>query len=196
MKTKSIINSNNKSINKIKGVKMLRKIIFGNLCALILWGCSSVSVMSDYDPNTDFSKHMTYSIYKGVVKDSKLEAAPLAKKRVLEAIYTEMQNKGLIETDSSKADLIVYAHAGTKEKVSLTDHGYGGWWGRPYGRDIDVSHHTEGALIIDLVDKSKNELVWRGIGTTALQDRGTPQERQKYIDEAVAKILEQYPPQK
>lgn len=196
MKNKSIINSINKSINKTKAVKMLRNIIIGSLCALFLWGCSSVSVVSDYDPNTDFSKHMTYSIYKGVVKDRKLEAAPLAKKRVLEAIYTEMQKKGLIEADSVKADLIVNAHAGTKEKVDVTDHAYGGWWSRPYGRDIDVSHYTEGALIIDLVDKSKNELVWRGTGTTVLQDRGTPQKQQKYIEEAVAKILEQYPPQK
>lgn len=50
--------------------------------------------------------------------------------------------------------------------------------------------------MIDFVDNSKDELVWAGIGTAALQDQGTPEERQAFIDEAVAKILSQYPPEK
>jgi len=108
-----------------------------------------------------------------------------------------MQKKGLTEAEFAVADLIIYAHAGTTEKMNVTDYGYGygGWWGPyPYGRDIDVSYYTQASLIIDFVDNSKKELVWRGIGSAALQDRGTPEERQQFIDEAVAKILSQYPP--
>jgi hypothetical protein len=160
-------------------------------------GCSSVSVTNDYNPESDFTVYNTFNIYDGVIKDSELENVPLAKKRVLEAIANEMQKKGLTITDSSNASLIILAHGGTADKMNVTDYGYGygGWWGpSPYGRDIDVSYYTQASLIIDLVDNSKNELIWRGIGTAALQDRGTPEERQAFIDEAVATILDQYPP--
>jgi len=162
-----------------------------------LAGCSSVSVTNDYDPAADFSAYSTFSIYDGVIKDSELENVPLAKKRVLEAINNEMQKKGLTITDSSIASLIILVHGGTAEKMNVTDYGYGygGWWGpNPYGRDIDVSYYTQASLIVDFVDNTKKELVWRGIGSAALQDRGTPEERQQFIDEAVAQILDQYPP--
>ena len=160
-------------------------------------GCSSISTTSDYETGVDFISYYTFNIYEGVIKDSELENVPLAKKRVLEAIRNEMQKKGLTITDSSNASLIIFAHGGTAEKMNVTDYGYGygGWWGpSPYGRDIDVSYYTQASLIIDLVDNSKNELIWRGIGTAALQDRGTPEERQVFIDEAVSTILDQYPP--
>jgi hypothetical protein len=170
------------------------------LIAFLLLGlaaCSSISTTSDYNPETDFTSYSTFSIYNGVIKDSELESVPLAKKRVLEAINNEMQKKGLTVSDSASASLIVFAHGGTAEKMNVTDYGYGygGWWGpNPYGRNIDVSYYTQGSLVIDFVDNSKDELVWRGIGTAALQDNGTPEERQAFIDEAVATILDQYPP--
>lgn len=160
-------------------------------------GCSSISVTSDYAPGVDFISYNTFSIYNGVIKDSQLESAPLVKKRVLEAITNEMQKKGLTLTDSANAALIIFAQAGTAEKMNVTDYGYGygGWWGpNPYGRDIDVSYYTEASLIIDLVDNAKDEMIWRGIGTGVVQQTGTPEERQQRIDEAIAKILAQYPP--
>lgn len=172
------------------------------LVALLLLGftaCSSISTTSDYNPGIDFSSYSTFTIYNGVIKDSKLESAPLAKKRVLEAINNEMQKKGFTPADSADASIIIFAQVGTTEKMNVTDYGYGygGWWGpNPYGRNIDVSYYTQGSLVIDFVDNEKDELVWRGIGTAALQDQGTPEERQAFIDEAVAKILSQYPPVK
>ena len=176
---------------------MIKYSFFTMIVLGFITGCSSVSVTNDYNPDSDFTVYNTFSIYSGVIKDSELEKVPLAKKRVLEAITNEMQKKGLTTADSSDASLIIFAHAGTTEKMNVTDYGYGygGWWGpSPYGRDIDVSYYTQASLIIDLVDNSKNELIWRGIGTAALQDRGTPEERQAFIDEAVATILDQYPP--
>ena len=166
---------------------------------LLIIGCSSISTTSDYDPSADFASYNTFSFYDGTIKGSELETAPLVKKRVLEAIENEMQKKGFAKDNSGSGDLIVYTQAGTAEKMNVNDYGYGygSWWGpNPYGRNIDVSYYTQGSLIIDLVDNAKDELIWRGIGTAVVQDRGTPEERQKFIDEAVAKILSQYPPEK
>jgi hypothetical protein len=176
---------------------MIRIFLSFFLSVLVFIGCSSISTTSDYDPSADFLSYNTFSIYDGTIEGSELENAPLVKKRVLEAIEDEMGKKGFTKDDSGNSDLIVYTQAGTAEKMNVTDYGYGygAWWGPyPYGRNIDVSYYTQGSLIIDLVDNAKDELIWRGIGTAVVQDRGTPEERQKFIDEAVAKILEQYPP--
>ena len=178
---------------------MIKYLLIAIITIGFIAGCSSISVTNDYDPNTDFAGYTTYDVYQGVIKDSQLESAPLVKKRILESIANEMQEKGLTQADSVNAQLLIFAQVGTAEKMNVTDYGYGygGWWGpNPYGRNIDVSYYTQGSLIIDFIDNSKDELVWRGIGTAVIQDRGTPEERQQFIDEAVAKILSQYPPVK
>jgi len=80
--------------------------------------------------------------------------------------------------------------------------GYGGWgpgwgWGGPWGYGGGynaVSTHTEGTLYIDVIDASKKELVWQGVGSGVLtQDRSKKQER---INEFVAQIIAKFPPQK
>jgi hypothetical protein len=105
--------------------------------------------------------------------------------------------KGFTKQDSTEADMTVFAQANTAEKMNVNSYGYGyGWGPYPYGRNIDLSYYTQGSLIIDFVDNKKNELIWRGIGTAVLQDRGTPEEKEQFINEAVTKILDQYPPTK
>jgi hypothetical protein len=167
------------------------------LLTILVLGCSSVSVTSDYDPAANFGDYYSFEVYRETIKGSELESAPIVKKRVIDAIERVMQQKGLTLDESGNADLIVYTHAGTTERMNVTDwgYGYGSWWGPyPYGRNIDVSYYTQGSLFIDLVDNEKDELMWRGVGTAVLKDRGTPEERQQFIDDAVEKILSDYPP--
>jgi hypothetical protein len=164
---------------------------------IVVTGCSSVSVTSDYDVSVDFKNYKTFYVFSGVLKDSKLETVSLIKKRVIKAAASELQKKELTLTDSSKADFTVFALASTAEKMNVNSYGYGyGWGPYPYGRNIDISYYTQGSLIIDFIDNKKNELIWRGIGTAVLQDRGTPEEKEQFINEAVKKILDQYPPTK
>ena len=180
---------------------MLKYISIFLISLIIITGCSSVSVTSDYDIYTDFNSYKTFYIYDGVLKDSQLETFPLVKKRVIDAIEDEMIKKGFTKVDSSEAKITVFAQGTTAEKMNVNTYGSGygygygyGWGPYPYGRNIDVSDYTQGSLIIDFVDNKKDELKWRGIGTAVIQDRGTPDEREQFISEAVAKILDQYPP--
>jgi hypothetical protein len=61
---------------------------------------------------------------------------------------------------------------------------------------VDVSHYDEGTLVIDFVDMTKQELVWRGIGTGAVSESPSVEERTEKINNAVTHILEQFPPTK
>ena len=161
--------------------------------------CSSISVNSDYDVYVDFTHYKSFYIYRGFLKNSKLETVPLVKKRVLDAIESQLLSIGFLETDSAKANLTIFAMANTADKMNVSSYGYGygyGWGPYPYGRNIDVSYYTEASLIIDFVDSKKKQLVWRGIGTSVAKSSGTPEERDQFINEAVTKILDQFPPEK
>jgi len=53
---------------------------------------------------------------------------------------------------------------------------------------------TEGTLVIDIVDKAKKELIWRGLGTGVVQNYSDHEKLQASIDEYVRKILNNFPP--
>lgn len=177
-------------------MRLFTSILF--VIAISFAGCSSISVSSDYDPASNFSGYKTFAVHTEAIKGSALETAPLIKTRVNEAVTSELRKKGLVNTQEEDADLIVYPYAATKDKINVTDWGYsyGGYWGRyPYGRNIDVNQYTEASLVLDLVDNKTDQLLWRGIGTGVVHPEKSPEERTKIINEAVAKILAQYPPQ-
>ena len=168
---------------------------------LSLWGCSSLSTTSDFDPNTDFSKYKTYSWYDGeVLADDALHTNPLEKKRVIHSIDSYLASNGY-KLVTSGADFTVIVHAGTKEKMQINNYGYGGYgygmygrgWGPGFGMtQTDVTYYDETTLVIDIADAGKKELVWRGTGTGIIHGKLTDEERY----EVVAKILANFPPKK
>jgi hypothetical protein len=165
-------------------------------------GCGSgISVTSDFDPAVDFSALKTFKwvdVPKRSVEDPLNN--PLLANRIRKAAEKALTAKGF--TISEKPDFFIFAHVGVKEKMNVTDwgYGYGPYWGPyPYGRNIDVTYYTEASVILDIVQrKDKDQLAWRGIGTGVV-NRGysrTPEEAQAALDEALAEILYDFPPEK
>jgi len=175
------------------------------LC-LFLASCSTVSVSSDYDHAVNFSKYQTYrwpSGSEGIRKGDVLAENPLIYKRVQVAIDRELQQKGFRKSTSPSADFIVHAHAGIKKlktyhqrygvEFPLYGSWYRPWWG-PYGGFSYVSYYEEGSLVVDIIDASTSELAWRGMATGIVRDYSSPEQMQKDIDDAVARIIDGFPP--
>lgn len=166
------------------------------LLLFVLGSCSSVRVNSDFDKNVNFSQYKTYAFHKNGI--DKVEISDLDKKRILRAIETELGKKGM--TKSENPDLLVTFFTKEREQVDVTQYnaGWGYGWGygwNPYlwGGRTYVSSSTEGTLYIDLIDAKKKELIWQGMGSGDLtQVQAKKDER---INEFVAKILAQFPPQ-
>lgn len=181
----------------MKTVKLL-SLLFVTAFAV---SCSSIRVASDYDDSVDFSQYKTY----GYLKDGidKAEISDLDKKRIMRAIDTELQKKGF--TKSEKPAILVNIFTKATKEVNVNNwggygwggyYGYGWGWGGPWGwgNYASVSTSTEGTLYIDFIDASKKELVWQGIGNGVLtMDRD---KKQELINEFVAKIITQFPPEK
>lgn len=182
----------------MKTIKLLSLFVLTALVA----SCSSVRVNTDYDDNTNFTTFKTY----GYLKDGidKAEISDLDKKRILNAIDVEMAKKGFAK--SEKPDFLVNIFTKANKEVNVNNWGGYGWggygwgwggygWGGPWGWGgySSVSTQTQGTLYIDVIDTTKKELVWQGVGTGVLtKDRNKKQER---INEFVQKIMDQFPPQ-
>lgn len=156
--------------------------------------CSSVRVASDYDKNANFSSYKSFAFYKTGI--DKAEISDLDKRRILRAIESEMLAKGF--TKSENPDLLVSIFTKSREKVNVYNNGWGpygyGWGWSPYywNNYNTVSTSTEGVLYIDLIDASKKELVWQGVGTGYLTQN--MEKKEERIQEFVNAIFEKYPP--
>jgi len=182
----------------------MRLSLFPLLAATLLLtvGCGSgINVSSDFDPDVDFSTLKTFK-WVDVPKRSAEDplSNPLIGGRIRRAVEKVLTSKGY--TISEKPDFYIFAHAGMKEKMNVTDWGYayGPYWGPyPYGRNIDVSYYTEASVVLDIVQRrEKDQLAWRGIGTGVVSQgySRTPEEAQAAIDDAMAQILYDFPPER
>jgi hypothetical protein len=75
--------------------------------------------------------------------------------------------------------------------------GYGYRWGGGWGVGTSTtyaSEYTEGTLIIGIFDTGRKELVWNGSGTGTIDPSASPERRDENIQEAVSKILKDFPP--
>lgn len=172
---------------------------------LTLYGCSSIQVNTDFDAEADFSAIHTYSWKTVNVSGNALANNPLLHKRIVRSIDGYLQRRGFQEVDPGTADVLVAIHAVTKEKMRVTDWGgprgyyrdpwYDPWWGGgAYGGRVDVNYYTEGTLVIDIVDRRKHGLIWRGLGTSIVHKYSDPEKMDKAVNECVGKILDQFPP--
>ena len=165
------------------------------LFLFLLGSCSSIKVNSDYDQSVDFSQYKTYAFHKRGV--DRVEISGLDKKRILNAIDTELSKKGMIKSDNP--DLLVNIFTKERERIDVNQYnaGWGYGWGygwNPYlwGGRTYVSSYVEGTLYIDLIDAKKKELIWEGEGVGYLTENRERKEIK--INEFVAKILAQFPP--
>jgi hypothetical protein len=171
------------------------------LALLFLSSCSSVRVLSDYDQKADFNGYKSYAFYKTGI--DKAQISDLDKKRILRAIETEMASRGFVKSENP--DILVSIFTKEQERVDVYNNnfgwggcgGFGGWgpglgWG--WGGGNLVSTSTEGSLYIDLIDTKSKELVWQGKGEGTLANTKNIQKKEQRIQQFVAQILEQYPP--
>ena len=169
--------------------------LFSLILIISLSSCTTVRVASDYDQKVNFNQYKSFAFFKPGI--DKAEISDLDKKRILRAIEADMTAKGFVKSDNP--DMLVSIFTKTRENINVYQnnwnwgwYGWGWnpwWWGPNYNT---VSRVKEGTLYIDLIDASKKELVWQGMGTAALSSN--VEKKQERINEIVTAILSKYPP--
>lgn len=162
------------------------------MAMIIITSCSPLRVSSDYDEAADFTQYKTFSFHdKGI---EKLQLNDLDKRRVINAVTTELTAKGM-QPAKDQPDVVVNILASNKEKIDVNYYNdpFWGWYYYPWGMNqASVNQYTEGTLIIDLIDNKTNTLVWQGQGSGFRVDN--IQNKAETIKEAINIIMSHYPP--
>lgn len=162
---------------------------------MILAACTTgPTIRTHLDPSADLSRFRTFGFYS--VQGQAY--ASFLSRYIESAVADEMQARGYVRSDTP--DLLINFHVQTQDKVQVTQtpSGYYGWrrgyaWGGGYGGyQTDVRQYKEGTLNIDLVDRSRNQLVWEGIAVGRIQTKSMD-DPQPAIKAVVAQVFEKYP---
>ena len=177
-------------------------------CLLILIfslsACNAFNVKTDYDQTADFSSFKTFAfagpaeMNKGGIYDNSL-----MQKRIESAVVRQLIAKGLRQVSIDEPqDLRVHYWVGVQDKQRLESGGtsvgvargpYGGYgWGAGYGGGVTTVEYKEGTLILDLIEPTKKQLVWRATIVGTLQE--STKDNVELGNEAIAKAFQDYPP--
>lgn len=167
-----------------------------------LAACSSVEVKADWDPSASFTGLKSWawqSATPDLTGSSRLDD-PLLHARIQSAIEKSLSAKGYAKVTGGQADFQVAYHVAVQEKLDArtiyTGYGpYRGWYGVG-GAQTVVDTYDVGTLLIDFISPQSNNVIWRGSGQSRIQELRTPEERQQRIQDAVDRILRQFPPEK
>jgi hypothetical protein len=170
-----------------------------------LSGCAA-RVRSDFDREAVFSYYQTFDWIAPPVRASEGELrsdpeGPFARnslldKRIRAAVNSKLKARGFRYVEGGESNFRLNYHVTFKDKLvgSGSDFGYVGRYYRgsfSSGFNWSVRQYQEGTIIIDIVDRAKDQLVWRGWMTSRNRD-GNYDEVE--INRAVNQILVRFPP--
>jgi len=162
------------------------------LVALLATGCASMRVGTYVSHNTDFSAYRTYAWGPAdalPLGDARLEHNPILVDYLQGAVERGLREHDLLLAPASaQPDLLVHFHGSVRQVVDVAtasrSHEHG------VSEDLEIVNYDEGTLIVDMVDRRTNRLVWRGWAVDALNGILDSQDRmEQKINEAVKKML-------
>ncbi len=196
------------------------------LVVLVLAGCSTMTIRTDYDPQAPFTQLRTYdwTDYDVDAGGNPAINSPLVERHIRTAVDSALASMGYQKVTSGDVDFRVASRVVAEEEVTIDrsysyspyfgHHGFGrrhfghrgfghsgfghsgfGHHGySPYYSSGYVRQYLEGTLILDIVDDRNGRLIWRGWASGALDHDPRPEDVRMYVNKAVRKILEKFPP--
>lgn len=174
----------------------MKKPLFIWLFSAFMIACSpQIRVYTDRAPGQDPSTYLTYDWR--VRADIETGQHPLFynelnDQRIKLAVNNELNNRGYVQ--SEEPALLLHYHIVVKEQpfVSIPyDYDYENyefWFDRH-----SISSYKEGTLIIDIMEVSTNNLIWRGWAVAVLDEVDTPEKSEELIKKSVSKIMNGFP---
>jgi hypothetical protein len=165
------------------------------LFILFLVGCSS-AVSTDFKADVNYSQFHTYEFSENANKTAtSLDAA-----RVKEALNYQLTNKGLRLVTDSKTDLTVKYYIQAESELqsygSSVGFGYGfNNVGVGFSSPTQYKENRYGKLIVELIQNTSNQVIWRSISQRKLTDEMSAQSRITFINEQINEMFKTYPPQ-
>ncbi|HMC00309.1 MAG TPA: DUF4136 domain-containing protein [Flavobacteriaceae bacterium] len=164
------------------------------ILGLIISACSPIRVNYDFEKTTDFSVYKTYNYYI----DMQTGLNELDNKRLFHAIENQLNLKGISLSDNP--DFLINVKSSEYQETQNSSVGVGvGGGGRNVGGGVSIGipigqSNINRQIIIDFVDENKNGLFWQAISESSFNPNSSPDVKEQKLNEIVAKIFSEYPP--
>lgn len=164
------------------------------LFLMVLMGCSSLKVVTDFEDTTDFSRYKTYGFYENVGNGLN----ELDVKRIIRSIDTTLQQKGFIRSDTT--DFYIDFSSKKSDELPRTSLAIG------FGNvGFNNAYRVSGGIpvgnkkVLEIISieflTAKSELLfWKAFLESKVREKRTPKEKEIYFQETISKILSTYPP--
>lgn len=178
------------------------------LLLLVLSACRTFNIRSDWDDSVSFAEYARYHFLEPpeVAGADPFADNDLLRKRIRGAVEANLRARGFeAVADPADADFIVTYGVVMDEKLRVTGggataiggygYGYGRWpvgVGGLYGGG-DVRDYQEATLLVDFLEPTSRELVWRGWGSGFIQTRDRDRS-QRQFQAGVKAVLDAFPP--
>lgn len=177
------------------------------LCAsLLLAACTSgPQIRTNISPSVQFENYKTYGFVSDPGTNRAGYSTPITG-YFKESIQREMDARGYRYQDASP-DLLINFNANARENVDVKSRpavGYGtsvGYYGYRrglymapmyVGTEVETVRYKMGTANVDVVDASKKELVWEGIGEGRLSNK-TMKDPRAAINSAIKDMFVRFP---
>ncbi|MFQ6370170.1 DUF4136 domain-containing protein [Shewanella sp. YIC-542] len=182
----------------------MKKLMLATLI-LLLSGCASLDTSWDYNPEVNFTQYKQYA-WVPTTKESQSEYQlnGLLDQRVRSAVDADLARKGYVKVDIKQADVLVNYLTKLDKRFKVdtvnTGMGYSPFWGPhwyfggSWQTNTRIKEYEVGTLVLDMVDAKSNKLIWRGAANGVIRDYKTPQQRIGKVNDAVAGVLDNFPP--
>lgn len=177
----------------------MRARMAGGVIALAFCACSSMKVSTSSMPDAP-QRLASAHTYAWLPEPGSAVRNPFVREAVMQAVDRDLATKGYQRVEpSAEPDFLLGWHS-TSQQVTEVESPYhygvgypygpyGGAWGPPH-----VYTYTKGTLLLDVVDPATNRLLWRADARANLGDNPTSEDARKKVDEAVGKMLAEFPP--
>lgn len=171
------------------------RILLMSFVVLTMAGCAS-NVVTDYSSTAVFGNYSTWAFAPEAGESSFVS---LDGTRVQAAVERELNRKAMRKAPDNDADLLVNWQIVEEDRLDRTGVGLGfgfgsGNFGWALSSAPPIREVKEGKLVVELVDTSTKQVVWRAASRRYLTESQSPESRRELIDEVVAEMFSKYPP--
>ena len=184
---------------------------------ILFSACSDLQVLTSYDDDADFASYLTFGVVNYDTTHNVSGRPTDYFDRYLEdQIEKQMKKRGYILSDNRDLEIYYYVKVSTSSEIVQTSYPmYGGYYGSPnyygyyggyggygYGTvgvgvtiggpaysGTQIIDHTEGTLIIDIVDVRADKVVWQGTAQKSIKEKGTSR---RELDEVIDRIFKDF----
>jgi len=166
-------------------------LLVGSACLLgAALACNTsapLQVKAQYDDDASYSEIKTFRWLPGGRQDG----PPLFRTRLTQAVEDELIGRGYVMAEEGTPDFWVNFHIGIAQRIDMANIGYGFQPGVDPIGSPPTAAVTRGSIMIDVLDPSTRELMWRGVASGL---KTNPVKAGQRIREAVRGILAEFPP--